>query len=76
MNPREPESSAVDDSTDELQRYYIEEYLLEAGHSWKSVRALPQADADRVLAAASEYASSKISGGRNKAAIVEMIHHG
>ncbi len=76
MDPRDPQTSVSDDPTDELTRYFVQEYLMNARHSWTSVRALPEADYERIMAAASAYASTKLSEAHNKIALAKMIRNG
>jgi hypothetical protein len=76
MNPREPDASATDAPTDELKTYFVQEYLIDAGYCWTSLRALPETDYARVMAEATAYASAKISEGRHNAAVADMLHRG
>lgn len=76
MDPRDPQKSVIDDPTDELTRYFVQEYLMNAGYSWTSVHALPAADCDRIMAAASAYASTKLSEAHNKIALAKMLRNG
>lgn len=76
MNPRDLEAPAMNESADEVTRYYVEEYLIESGYTWTSMGALCPAERDRIMQAASAYAVGKLSAGRNQAAIAQMLRQG
>ena len=57
-----------------LENAFIDEYLRSRGHDLESVRALPPAEADRLLTEASVYAASKLAEVESRAHFVHEIH--
>lgn len=45
----------------QLERYLINEYLEDKGHTMKSVKSLPEDEARRLMNSASTYASGKLA---------------
>jgi hypothetical protein len=73
MALRDPETSVKDDPTDELTKYFIGKYLVNAGFTWSSIGKLPDADRARMMADASEYAVSQIEQVPNKRALLQVL---
>jgi hypothetical protein len=64
----------MEDPQAKLGRMYIEEYLRNKGHTWESVRALPEEAAKKIMVEASTYAAIKLSEVDARANVVRQIH--
>ena len=61
MTPDARPEGALEDPLAELERHLIHAYLTGAGQDYHALAARTDADAQRMLAEASRYASSKLS---------------
>ena len=57
-----------------LERMYIEIYLRGQGHTWRSLRQLPEKEAKLLMARASLYASTKLAEVETRAQFLQEIH--
>ncbi|MGE0450958.1 MAG: hypothetical protein AB7Q29_15405 [Vicinamibacterales bacterium] len=60
MRP-DPDEVTTRDETAELEKALIAEYLEQRGHTYESLRALPEDAAHAILKAASLHASARLS---------------
>ena len=58
----------------QLELMYLEEYLQQTGHSLASLRNLPEAQAKRLMADASVYASTRLSEVETRSRFVQDVH--
>jgi hypothetical protein len=56
-----------------LERHFIEQYLREKGHTLQSILALAEEESERLLAAASKYASGRLAEMETRARFVRVI---
>ncbi|MCL4395802.1 MAG: hypothetical protein M1482_13535 [Chloroflexi bacterium] len=73
MASSDRETPVKDDPTDELKKYFIGKYLVNAGYTWSSVDKLPEPDRARVMTAASVYADDQIEQVPNKPALLQVL---
>jgi hypothetical protein len=64
------------DPTGDLERAYIAEFLRRRGHTFETLRDLPDADAHDLLKAASIYASGKLTEVESRSHYVDQVHGG
>ncbi len=64
----------MEDPQAKLGRMYVEEYLRNKGHTWASVRALPEEAAKKIMVEASTYAAIKLSEVDARANVVKKMH--
>ncbi len=64
----------MEDPQAKLGRMYVEEYLRNKGHTWESVRALPEDVAKKIMVEASTYAAIKLCEVDARANVVKQIH--
>ena len=64
----------VQDPESALERALIDEFLRMAGHDSASLRALPAAERDRLLQAASMYAADRLAEVEARARYVHALH--
>ena len=73
MKPELPGRS-VGDPLSELERAFIAEFLHERGHTFDTLRALPEAEAHALFQQASVYASCRLTEVESRAHFVEDMH--
>ncbi len=64
----------MEDPQAKLGRMYVEEFLRNKGHTWESVRALPEDAAKKIMVEASTYAAMKLCEVDARASVVKQIH--
>ena len=76
MPSRDPDAAPSAAHFAELENSLITQFLEGRGHNRNSVAALPQAERDALLAAASTYASSKLSEVESRSHYLDDLRHG
>ena len=66
----------VGDPTRELERAYIAEFLRRRGHTFESIRKLPEAARNDLLKEASVYASGRLTEVESRSHYVDDVHGG
>ncbi len=66
----------MEDRQTQLSRMYLEEYLRSKGHTWQSVRELPEAAGKQILIEASTYVAIKLAEVEARAHVEREIHGG
>ena len=74
MTAREPDVRAAEDPEGRLEQALIDQFLSARGLDAAAIRALPVAEAKRVLTEASTYAASKLAEVEARARFVHQIH--
>lgn len=64
----------MENPQEQLARMYLDEYLRGKGHTFESVRALPEEIAKKIMAEASTYAACKLAEVERRAHIMDEIH--
>ena len=64
----------MEDPQAKLGRMYIEEFLRNRGHTWDSVRKLPDEAAKKIMIEASTYAAIKLCEVDARAHVVKEMH--
>lgn len=66
----------MEDRQTQLSRMYLEEYLRGKGHTWQSVRKLPEAAGKQILIEASTYVAIKLAEVEARARVEQEIRGG
>jgi hypothetical protein len=76
MTIQKPTEPAVVPATTQLERAYLEQYLLGLGYSLASLHDLPETQANELMRAASLYASMHMAEVETRSHLVEDMHGG
>ena len=74
MTAKDSDARAMEDPEGQLERALIDEFLRARGLDAGAVRAMPEAEAKRVLTEASMYAGAKLAEVEARAHYVHKIH--
>ncbi len=67
-------ATEMQDPQAKLERMYLEEFLRTRGHTIETIKALPEAEAKRLMTEASTYIGTKLAEMERRASMVHEIH--
>lgn len=73
MSLKDSEKFEMRDLDAQLEKHYIEEYLIDRGYTWESAHELPEEEFKRLMTEASKYASVKLAEVEDKAKLAREI---